>query len=945
MSTLRHLLLWVVPLLVAASRVCADPLAEAFRQPPDSARPMTMWQWMNGCVSKEGITADLEAYQRAGLGGVQQFLVGGNQAILDDPSVQVLNPKWRELMAFAIEECARLGLSFGTHNCPGWATSAGPHVKVEQSMQKLVWSSTEFAGPGSFSGVLPRPEIDPQWNYYRDVAVLAVPAGEAVARDAIIDLGAALQPDGRLDWQAPAGRWTILRFGHTTTGHMNDKTAPASGAGLECDKLSREALGAFWAGYPAEIVKLAGPHAGHALKRFEIDSYEGGPQDWTPAMFAEFRQRRGYDLLPWLATWAGRTVESPELTARFRHDWKQTVTELFVDNYYGYMTELAHRTPGLELLVQPYATGPAPFDPLALGRTGDLLMCEFWQKPARWGWDSVKPVASAAHRSGKHLVLAEAFTGQPQYAWLQDPFALKSTGDRAFCAGVNQLVLHAIAHNPWPDAPRPGMTMGWWGTQFGPGQTWWEHGGPEWLAYLTRCQYLLQQGVFVADLCYLLNAHGTPKMAPGYEGDILGEHELLTRLSVRDSRLVLPDGTSYHALVLPSSETMTPQAAEKIRQLVHDGATVIGGKPLRSPSLENYPTCDTELARIADTLWGDLTDSAERTHGQGRIVWGKKPEQVLTEAGIGPDVQLAPDVPLLWIHRRLPDTEIYFISNQQDSAVSATVGFRVSGRRPELWDANTGEIRAAPTSTWSASADRIDLRLTLDPSGSLFVVFRQAADAAPTPASGAPTDSTPATLALDGPWELRFPPALGAPASVTLDHLVSWPEHPAPGVKYFSGTATYVKEIDVPAEFLADQRRVIIDLGLVKNIASVRVNERTSPALWKPPFRHDLTGSLRPGKNRLEIKVTNLWPNRLIGDEQEPDDADWGESWTFTHATPQLVVGRPLLHAPQWLLAGTPRPSAGRRTFSTFKFFTANSPLLPSGLLGPVTLQSTPSAN
>jgi hypothetical protein len=833
-----------------------------------------------------------------------------------------------------------LGLSFGTHNCPGWSSSGGPHVKVEQSMQQLVWTSVEFTGPGIFSGALARAEVDPRWDYYRDVAVLAVPAGEFVARDAILDLGAAMQPDGRLVWQAPAGRWTILRFGHTTTAHING-TAPVSGQGLECDKLSREALDAFWAGYPAELVTLAGAHAGRTFTRLEIDSYEAGPQDWTPAMFEEFRRRRGYELRPWLATWAGHTLESAEITERFRSDWKRTVTELFAENYYGHMTGLAHRVPGLDLLVQPYATGRAPFDPLAIGRTGDLLMCEFWQKPARWGWDSIKPTASAAHRSGKRLVLAEAFTGQPQYAWRQDPFALKSTGDRAFCAGVNQFVLHASAHNPWPDAPPPGMMMGWWGTQFGPGQTWWEHGGPEWLAYLARCQQLLRQGVPVADLCYLLNAHGTPKPVSGYDYDIIGEHELLNRLSVHRGRLTLPDGTDYAALVLPETDTMLPRIAERIRQLVRDGATVIGRKPVRSPSLEDYPACDAEVARIAGELWGVSDDGSERLHGRARVVWGLTPAQVLVAAGIGPDVRLEIGSPLLWTHRRLPDTDIYFVSNQSDLPISTTVGFRIRGRSPELWDADTAAIRAVSPADWSPSGDHTDIHLTLDPSGSVFVVFRESSAEART---DAPSDSptavvAPVVLTIEGPWEMRFPPDRGAPQSTSLERLISWSEHPEPGVKHFSGTATYVKEIDLPPQLSAQCEGVTIDLGEVRNVAEVRINDHAFPALWKPPFRTDITKAIRPGKNRIEIRVTNLWPNRLIGDEQEPDDADWGESETFTYVEPPLVVGRRLLRAPRWLLEGRPRPSAGRQTFATYKFFTADSPLLPSGLLGPVLLE------
>ena len=288
----------------------SDSLLAGFAAPPDSAKPLTLWQWMNGNVTKEGITSDLESFKRVGLSGTQQFLVGGSEMELTDPTVEVLNPKWRALMKFALDESARLGLSFGTHNSPGWSSSGGPQVKVEQSMQKLVWTTQEFKGPGAFNGTLAQATVDPRWNYYRDIAVFAVAATQSgaanspIERKAVIDLTGKMDKDGRLVWDAPEGNWTLLRFGHTTTGKING-TAPKSGQGLEVDKMSRSAFDAFWAGFPSEVVKLAGKDAGKTLQRFEIDSYEAGAQDWTPLMREEFQQRRGYDPLPWMPALSG----------------------------------------------------------------------------------------------------------------------------------------------------------------------------------------------------------------------------------------------------------------------------------------------------------------------------------------------------------------------------------------------------------------------------------------------------------------------------------------------------------------------------------------------------------------------------------------------------------------------------------------------------------------
>jgi hypothetical protein len=953
-------------------------LETSFLKPPESARPWTWWHWMNGCVSREGITADLEAMKRAGLRGAFMFNV--DQLPIDDSSVQVLNPKWLELVKFAAEEAARLNLEFGVHNCAGWSSSGGPWVKVGQSMQKVVWAEQEFKGPGRFSDKLPVPRVDPRWNYYQEIAVLAFPSqAQPIESSAIVDLTDKLDKDGTLAWDAPEGTWTIVRFGHTTTGKMNGP-APKSGTGLECDKMSREAVAAFWTGYPARVLADVGPLAGKALKTILIDSYEAGSQDWTPQMREEFKKRRGYDPVPWLPVLTKRAIASAEMTQRFKSDWELTISELFIDNYYAAMADLTHGYPGLEFAIEPY-TGP--FDTLSCGGRGDVLMSEFWQKPSPWGWDSVRPVSSSAHTWGKRTIGAEAFTGWPKSSWQQDPYALKATGDKAYCMGVNQFVLHTTAHQPWKDVA-PGMTMGWWGTQFGRTQTWWDHGAAEWIEYLTRCQYLLQQGLFVGDLCYPETGLAAPQIPRGYDGDTCSGDALLTRMSVREGRLMLPDGMSYRMLVLPARQTMTPQMAGKLRQLVADGATVIGPKPVRSPSLQDYPACDEEVARIGNEVWGDADGNRVKEHafGKGRVLWGRSPQDVLAQAGIEPDFetsQFTDPGALVWIHRHAGSAELYFVSNQRDSAVETPVSFRVQGRVPELWHADTGKIEQA--GVWWFQDGRTVVPLRLDPSGSVFVVFRKpAGDLDPIiavrregalEAPGATVNvrdgqvqlqtaqagvyqlktaagkslkvrvkAVPAPLVVDGAWELRFPADWGAPERVTLEKLISWTQHPDRGVKYFSGTATYVKDIHVRSKLVAKREAIILDLGHVKNVASVRLNGKDLGVLWKPPFRVEVTGVLRPGKNRLEIKVTNLWANRLIGDEQEPQDCEWGSEQTFGYDKTPERTGRPLLKVPDWLMQGTPRPSKSRYTFVTYDIFTKDSPLLESGLLGPVKLEA-----
>ncbi len=378
----------LVPALRAADPVSPAQLEAGFHHPPRSARPLTFWMWMNGNISKEGITADLEAFARAGLGGTQQFIVGGTESPLDDSSLPFMSPHWRELEQFAIQESARLGLDFGTHNTPGWSSSGGPGITPAQSMQKIIFAETAYHGPGPFPGQLPTGAIS--HDYYEDIAVLAFPKigdGKSIQQSSIVDLTKNLAPDGSLAFDAK-GEWIIIRFGHTTTGKTNT-AAPSSATGLEVDKMSKEALDAYYKGYPALLLGDAGKFAGNTFKRLEIDSYEAGLQDWTPAMPSEFQKRRGYDMFPFLPALTKRNIldaESRNLSPRFQNDLNQTVAELFTENYYGHMRELVHQTPGLELMIEPYATAPdEPFNTNDLVAAGDIPAAEFWQRPLRPG--------------------------------------------------------------------------------------------------------------------------------------------------------------------------------------------------------------------------------------------------------------------------------------------------------------------------------------------------------------------------------------------------------------------------------------------------------------------------------------------------------------------------------------------------------------------------------
>lgn len=943
--------------------------------------PYTLWQWMNGCVTKEGITYDLEAFKKAGINDVQQFLVGGSEADITDPEITVLGDKWMELMRFALDECKRLGMTFGTHNCPGWSSSGAPGILPEDSMQKLVWTKTVVRSEESLTKLIPPFEVDPKWNFYRDICLIAVPNGnETVAKESVLILTDHLTTQNNLKQKLPAGEWLLFRFGHTTTGKING-TAPVSGQGLEVDKMSKEALEKFWALYPAKLLEMAGGHTGKTFKRFEIDSYEAGEQTWTKKMPEEFKSRCGYEMLTWLPTLAGLTIENTELTARFQQDWQQTITSLFAENYYSHLATLINRS-GMEFLVEPYGTGKVNFDINAIRGIGDLVMCEFWYGPTTWGWDSILPVASNAHVNGKKIVAAESFTGQPQHAWKVDLFDLKQPGDRAFCNGVNLFVLHASAHQPWPHL-KPGMTMGWWGTQFGPSQTWWSHGAPQWIEYVSRCQMLLQKGLFVADICFLqLSKQKDPSFPDGYKADICNPKEFLQRFDVKGNQWVLPDGMSYKILVLPANASIDIELAKKIEQLVAKGGVVIGNRFKGSVGLKGHSAND-EVKNISEFLFGEPSTNntfkkTVRSVGKGKVYTGYDINEVLQHENIAKDVNLPEgEQKLMWIHRRDKEEQYYFISNQSSDKKEIQLSFRVVGLIPELWNPETGLMFNAPV--WEEVSGKTNVTLALEEYGSVFVVFRKASAAKHGFTSFQLNDKSanlfdyfftkgnkffirlkeqgdyalvsttndtlkktqtkkPVVKTLDTDWDVLFEKNKGAPPHAYFEKLVSYTEHNSKGIKYFSGKAIYRKDFTLPANNLSSGKAIFLDLGLVKNVATIIVNGKKIRTFWKPPFATEITPYCKMGKNVLEVEVTNLWPNRLIGDEAEPDDLVWGKERFFTFVNPNREICRNLQVVPDWVKQNKERPSKNRITFTTVDFFDKDDPLLPSGLIGPVTL-------
>jgi predicted GH43/DUF377 family glycosyl hydrolase len=921
---LKFLYTWVV--LASTTVVAFADLQTDFANPPASARPWVFWFWNNANVTSNGITADLEAMQRAGIGGVIVMDVVERFAP-PRGTAEFMNPEWQNLFQFSVSEAARLGLEINMANGPGWCGSSGPWITPDLSMQKLVWTNLTVTGPKNFSAMLPTPDIALKarggyldshvefTNFYADIALLAFPVATNgfTAREQVIDLTAKLGADGTLDWDVPPGDWVIERIGRTSTG-SSTRPPVAGGNGLECDKLSAAAMDVHFTNMMGRLTATAGPLAGKSLAATHIDSWEVGWQNWTPKLREEFQKRRGYDLLSWLPcavsfserikgtnyTHYFHSFDSAEMTGRFRWDFNQTISELLAENYVGRLAELSHEH-GLRLTTEGY---DLPFGDEGIYSAGaDEPMSEFWTSTAFWakGFNEHKGVqmASMAHTTGKTVVGAEAFTSDEKEKWMMHPAMIKALGDFELSQGINRFVFHRYAHQPYLDRA-PGATMGPWGLHYERTQTWWEM-STGWHEYLTRCQFMLRQGLFVADLLYLRpeNPNQTyfipdPPPPAGYRYDEISAETLLARVTAKNGRLTLPDGMNYRVLVLPPVKTMTPALAEKIKTLVNDGATVVasGAPPKTSPSLMDFPKCDEQVAQITQEIWGDCDGQAVTQHllGKGKLVWGVPLEKVLSDMKAVPD--FVSDVPLNWIHRRTAEAEIYFIANGSTNFVNASCAFRTQ-LDPEIWNPETGEQRRI-----ASRPDGAQTRITLPlaPSDSVFVVFRR--ETRPLPMLEDPTNLV---AEINGPWTVSFDTKRGGPASAKFPELSSWSDSTNAGIKFYSGTAVYRTSFKLPKAALARKRTpFFLSLGDVQVMARVKVNGQDCGVAWRPPFRVDVAEALKQGENTLEIEVANLWPNRMIGDAVLPE--------------------------------------TNRVTWSSWQPFKGSEPLLKSGLLGPVRL-------
>ncbi len=569
---------------------------------------------------------------------------------------------------------------------------------------------------------------------------------DAIDRGSVVDLTARVDAAGTLRWTPPAGRWTILRFGHTPTGKLN-VAASTSGTGLEVDKFSRAAVDHQFDSTIGKLVAAAGAQAGKAFDIVEIDSFEAGLQNWTPALPADFRTRNGYDLKPYLPALTGRIVGDADTSDRFLFDFRRTMADLMADNYYGRMQERAAAV-GLRMHIEGY--GPGAFDTVQVSGRATVPMTEFWSRTPWTDNRTVKMVASAAHVYGKPVVAAEAFTGEAETSRWQDyPYAMKALGDQMFAQGFNQIFFHRYAHQPNPNA-LPGMAMGPWGINLERSNTWFAQARP-WMDYLARSQYLLRQGVYVADILYFVGEQSPnqaeyvrpdvspdtnprighifdPAIPAGYQYDLVNAEVLLTRATVADGRIVLPDGASYRVLVLPPQlEGMTAQLATRIRDLVRQGATIIGPRPVHPLSLAGKAGGDAAFTSVVGEIWGEGGEPDRRV-GRGRVFAQPDIAAALASMKVAPDATCrtaSPDGQVAWLHRRIGKRDLYFVANRQRRIESVTCTFRVARAAPALWDAETG--RVSRMALFRTDDRETVTRFDLGPAGSTFVMLDPAA--------------------------------------------------------------------------------------------------------------------------------------------------------------------------------------------------------------------------
>jgi len=776
------------------------------------------------------------------------------------------------------------------------------------------------------------------WRVSKRTAAQQVWDSLCVPQKAIIDITDKLDANGKLNWNVPPGKWTILRIGHTSTGHTN--VTGGAGAGLECDKFNPAAVKLQFDNWFGEVVKHAGPElAKRVLKIFHVDSWEAGSQNWSDNFADEFKKRRGYDLLPYLPVMAGVPVESAATSEKVLSDVRETIAELLNDKFFDTMAQLAHQQ-GCSFSAESVAPTMVSDGMLHFSKV-DIPMGEFWlRSPTHDKPSDITDAISGGHIYGKNIIQAEAFT-ELRLMWDEHPAMLKAIADREFALGINRFTFHVDVHNPWMDR-KPGMTLDGIGTFFQRGQTWWKQ-GKAWVQYIQRCEAMLQMGHPVTDIavftgeetprrsilpdrlvCTLPGLFGEDRVKQekerlanvgepmrvipdgvsssanmadpekwtnplrGYAYDSINPDALLRLATVKNGRVTLPGGASYGVLVVPGSHPMSPDsslmsagALQKLNQLADSGATIIiANHPDAAPGLAD----DGLVKRLSDRL---LNGSNKR------ILSGTYREDNLDKLGITRDVMATDSTGkfaqnIAWNHRAGAGFDIYFISNQDSLPRTVNLSLRCAGKVPELWDPLTGETKDA--SSWDISNGRTQLSLKLAASGSIFIVLRK-----PTTLLSAKAHKNWQIVkriqTLKNTWMVKFDKAFGGPKdAVSFASLDDWSKNKNDSIKYYSGTAAYSQSFSWQGK--SAKADTWLDLGTVYNLADVYVNGIFCGTAWTAPYRVNIGKALKPGKNDIRVEVSNTWANRIIGDHALPQE----KRITWTNAAYRLD-GKPLLPA------------------------------------------------
>ncbi len=788
---------------------------------------------------------------------------------------------------------AQMGVSSGNAAAPVRASDKG--IKIAEIVLHTISRVNRFEDKAGYT---------PASGLYA-YASAPVPSGDAVDKSEVIDLTSKMHPDGTLDWTPGEGRWEVIRFGYTLTGHRNAPASPEA-TGLEVDKLNAGYVKSYFENYLDQYINATGGMMGEKGLHYIItDSWEAGVQNWTDSMMTEFSKRRGYDMLHWMPVLTGQIVGSAEESDRFLWDFRKTISDLTTENHYDQLTTILHNR-NMERYTESHEYGRSFIaDGMEVKRKADIPMSAMWTPNNVGGKLStgykadVRESASVSHIYGQNFVAVESMTsyGSP---WAWSPEFLKPTADIELANGANRFVQSVSVHSP-SEVKLPGLSLGPFGPWLNRHETWAEQANP-WMMYLTRSSFMLQQGRNIADIIYYygddnnitaLFANKLPDIPCGYNYDFVNSDAIVNVISVEKGQIITPGGARYKLLALdPNCSYMTLPVLRKISGMVKAGAVVVGEKPLNTPSLSDD---QGEFNTIVNELWANA--KSENIVGKGKVYEGCSVNDALKLLKVDPDFGFTKphdDTEVLFVHHKLDDIDFYWINNRNGRNEDITANFRVTGRIPEIWHPETGEIENA---SYSMAEGRTIVPLRLVPDDAIFVVFRNKTNKSSETLKH-PEETQLAII--DGPWNLGFQPGRGAPSEIVVDKLISWSENIEPGIKYFSGTGTYSKVIQAPDSWFKKDLEIWVDLGDVKNIAEVIVNGKSLGIIWKKPFRINITQDIKQGENKLEIKVTNLWVNRLIGDQQ---------------------------------------PGVTKKiSYTSAAYYSSGTPLLPSGLIGPVAI-------